>query len=324
MQDVQYSKQQLDDGAAAILAHADDPGWGSFKVDAVSETSSVHDGLTITGSYDQDVAAASMLSLTSLTSLAASILSATMSEGGSAPLGDPLGVQVVLGDAVTPLVDTRWNDSSPFNAGALMVDNDSITKCSSGFAIWYGGDPHTTTARHCNRGPYWSIQGNHKFGSSIAASGQGAAHVLSGAGLYKMFDGAYDNANGYSKYVIGYADLSVGDYVCTSGGMSGVHCNIKVTDLSVWIDDGQGSVQTIKGVQQTSGRIAAAEGDSGGPVLVPYTGGTYVGAAGMIQAGNNKVACTPTAFIVDCFKNVFFSSMRTIVDTLPGASLRTY
>lgn len=139
-----------------------------------------------------------------------------------------------------------------------------------------------------------------------------------------MFDGAYSDNTGYHKNVVGYADLSIGDGVCTSGGMSGVHCYVKVTNLSYYIQDGFGQVQTIVGAQQQSGQIAAATGDSGGPVLVPYTDGTSVAAAGMIQAIDNVVGCTPTAFAAICGKTVYFTSMRTIVSTLPGASLRTY
>lgn len=57
---------------------------------------------------------------------------------------------------------------------------------------------------------------------------------------------------------------------------------------------------------------------------MPYVDGTSVAAAGMMQAIDNIVGCTPTAFAATCGKTVYFSSMRTIVNTLTGASLRTY
>lgn len=58
--------------------------------------------------------------------------------------------------------------------------------------------------------------------------------------------------------------------------------------------------------------------------VVPYTGGTSVAAAGMMQAIDNIVGCTPTAFVAHCGKTLYFTSIQTIVNTLPGASLRTY
>ena len=106
--------------------------------------------------------------------------------------------------------------------------------------------------------------------------------------------------------------------------MSGAHRLIKVTNLSYWFNDGYGPVQMIVATQQQSGQIAAATGGSGGPVLVPYFGGTSVAAAGMMQAIDNLVGCTPTAFATRCGKTVLFTSMRMIVNTLLGASLRTY
>jgi hypothetical protein len=67
--------------------------------------------------------------------------------------------------------------------------------------------------------------------------------------------------------------------------------------------------------------IAAATGDSGGPVLVPYTGGTSVGTAGMIQGINDLVGCPRPRSRPRCGRTVYFSSMRTIVNPLSGASL---
>jgi len=320
---VKYTRAQLEAGVRTLFANSNDPRWGSFVINGIAATDPTHDGLTIHGSYSRPNTVAAAPAIASLVDTASAILA------GNQPLAPsttpPLDVQAVVDAPVILATATRYNDTSPFNAGGLMDASDSLSKCSSGFAVWYGGNSHTTTARHCDRTPYYTILGNRQYGSTIATSGQGGARVLSGAGMYWMFDGAYDNSAGYHKDVIGFADLSVGDGVCTSGGMSGVHCYIKVTNLSYWINDPYGQVQTIVGAQQQTGAgvIAAATGDSGGPVLVPYIGGTSVGAAGMMEAISDLVGCPATAFAAPCGRTVYFSSMRTIVNTLSGASLVT-
>jgi hypothetical protein len=319
---VKYDRAQLESGVKKLFAQANDSRWGSFVINGISATDMSHDGLTIHGSYTRADSFAPSPSLPSLADTASAIL--TSGQRSAPSTTAQLGVQVVVDGPALLATATRYSDTSPFNAGGLMDSNDSLSKCTSGFAIWYGGQPHTTTARHCTRTPYWTLRSNQQYGSSIATSGQGGARVLSGEGYFWMFDGTYYDSTGYHKNVVGYADLSIGDGVCTSGGMSGVHRLIKVTNLSYWLNDGYGSVQTIVATQQQSGQIAAATGDSGGPVLVPYVDGTSVAAAGMMQAIDNIVGCTPTAFAATCGKTVYFSSMRTIVNTLPGASLFTY
>lgn len=162
-------------------------------------------------------------------------------------------------------------------------------------------------------------------------SSDGGARVLTGHGAAQMFDGPYDDPDGFRKPVQKLADVGLRDYVCTSGGNSGVHCGIKVTDMKVSFKDGYGGkFLTIKGIQQDPFKIAQIQGDSGGPVLVPYRNGK-VGAVGMIQGyqlGTTK-GCGPvhdrgsTTSRNKCSRIVLFSSMRTIIKHVPNASLLT-
>jgi len=90
------------------------------------------------------------------------------------------------------------------------------------------------------------------------------------------------------------------------------------------LNDGYGSFWNIEGTQQTSGQVAVAGGDSGGPVLtVDYNNGAYttVGAAGMIQFGSNPVACGSVNIATTCFARVDFSSVHTFLNDVPGTSL---
>ena len=131
-----------------------------------------------------------------------------------------------------------------------------------------------------------------------------------------MFDGAYNNASGFTKSVSGFEDLSQNSTLCTSGGNSGVHCNLKVDELIILWDDGFGPEFFVISAVGASGlpTVTTKHGDSGGPVLVPRPDGT-VGAAGMIQAGQGfALNCNGwTGTDTDCYPRVYFSSMRTIL-----------
>lgn len=226
-------------------------------------------------------------------------------------------VSIVIDRRVDLAVATRWDDSSPFYAGGYMKSSHGT--CSSGFAVRYAGANHATTARHCNPGSggYTARGGWASYGAVIATTADAALNVLSGAGAGRTFDNEWNNGSGFSKSVLNVFNVGLNDRICTSGGNSGVHCNVKITAMSVYIDDGHGYFSTIRGVQQNSADIAAIQGDSGGPVFMPY-GGSYdqrVGAVGILQAVENGAsgACGSVhdAGSSLCSRTVLFSSIQT-------------
>lgn len=221
---------------------------------------------------------------------------------------------------------TRSNDYAPFNSGGYMLRVGGGT-CSTGFAVADAGRTYTITARHCEQGSWYDRDNSGVYvGYEIRDSPDGQASLLDGTGSKWMFDGAWNNSAGYSKAVSGFQDVSLGDYVCTSGGNSGVHCTIKIVSLWRWWNDGWGGGWNIEGYQQTAGAIAAIQGDSGGPVLMPRADGT-VGAVGMIQAVLNADTngCAPAHDLGSnvCSPDVLFTSTRTIANSL-GMSLVTW
>jgi hypothetical protein len=228
-------------------------------------------------------------------------------------------VSVVGGHHAEPAVATRSNDTSPFYAGGYMISNGST--CSSGFALWVGGDTHTTTARHCrpSAGGYVARDGSAAYGGVVATSADGALNVLLSHGSGRTFDNEWNNSIGFTKSVYNLYDVGLNDLICSSGGNSGVHCNVKVTAMSVYWNDGYGSFSNIRGVQQTSGGIAAIQGDSGGPLFMPYGGGDAqrVGAVGIIQAVENG-STSGCGSVHDagsnvCSATVLFSSIHTVI-----------
>ena len=111
-----------------------------------------------------------------------------------------------------------------------------------------------------------------------------------------------------------------------SGGNSGKHCGLTVTDMSAFWDDktGHGDVSTIVAMAPTAADLAAARGDSGGPVYVIGNDPYEVRAVGMIQAiANEYVSCPTRAGNNICGNVVFFTSTKTIVHGLSGSSLVT-
>ncbi|RAZ34364.1 hypothetical protein DO944_00455 [Microbacterium sp. SMR1] len=99
--------------------------------------------------------------------------------------------------------------------------------------------------------------------------------------------------------------------------------------MYVYIDDGYGMVSTISATQRTAGQIAIAGEDSGGSVFMNYMppNDYNVSAIGMIQAGRDSVgtACGSVAYPgIECYRTVLFTSMRTALNNLPGASLLTF
>lgn len=231
-------------------------------------------------------------------------------------------------DNVQAVAATRSNDTSPFNSGAYMIN--AGVSCSTGFSLASGSTTYTITARHCPGAGQWYARDNTNtvFGTQWRDSPDGQASLLSGRGSKWMFDGAWNNSSGYSKAVSGFHDLSLGDRVCTSGGNSGVHCNIGISKMGHKWNDGYGEASQIEGFMQTSGAISSIEGDSGGPVLVPYGNGT-VGAAGMIQAvvwpWTTGTGCGSVhdAGANKCSGTVWFTSTRTIANSL-GMNLVTW
>jgi hypothetical protein len=119
----------------------------------------------------------------------------------------------------------------------------------------------------------------------------------------------------------------VNNFVCTSGGNSGQHCNIKISNLNVSWFDGWGAIWTVRGDQQTAGAITSMQGDSGGPVFTIASDG--VRAAGMIQAGTGTLmagnACGSVhdygvpirgGAALDCSTGLLFSSVSALTTGL--------
>lgn len=338
-QDVQYSKPELEAAALSIEASKSANARSGFKVTGIRLTNQQSDGLRVTVSFTGRTRPR-MTRIAELLSGRVNVTMKNRSLASRAKKGNvaarkaanftPRSIRVQQGGQPLNFKSTRNNDTPSFNAGGLMAGN-SGGACSSGFAINYEGHNHTTTAWHRIDEP-WHAWSNSKadYGRTFkAVHDKGGAKLLTGAGSSLMFDGAANNPDGYTKKVQSLTDVSLNDQVCTSGGNTGVHCNIKVIDTAVrYSDDLGGTVFNAFEGHQIDGKTAGGEGDGGGPVLVPIKGGVYVRAAGMIQG---KASDRPTDLCTSvfwykytvCSDYVLFTSMHVIINQLKGSSLVT-
>ncbi len=299
----QYDLAQLESAIDATWASADAGGWPGFQIAYIAGVTKDFDGIEVHGSYTEPP-----------------VGGATFARPMAAQV-DGVPVRIVSEVEAEPAAATRTKDVPQFYAGGFMYSPNQDAYCSAGFSVRYHDKNHITTARHCDLNDFRASDGKAKYGKGIFTEDGGGARILSGNGTWHTFSGARNS--GSNKIVKGYKDLSIDDTVCTSGGNSGLHCNIKVDAMKVQWDDKHGSkLTTIHGTQKKSG-IANAQGDSGGPVLTP-DGKGKVRAAGMIQAVDALVSnCGSLNYSphVKCGKGVLFTSMRTIVRGIPGGQL---
>lgn len=303
---VQHSRKALEEAAGKIWGSRENAEWNGFVVTSLEATDLDTDGIVVRGHYENPAMSATQKARTSEVAKAVST------------------VVVGVEEAPKPLnYVTRSTDAAPFNAGGFMRGSNGGS-CTSGFGISLNGAARTTTARHCAAPTYTAFDnGSTSYGGTQTHAHGAGARILTGSAYRWMFDGAWNDPNGYYKVVEGYADLSVNDWVCASGANTGVHCNIQVDNLLISYNDGFGApFWTIRSHQRGSG-IAAGQGDSGGPVLVPYSNGK-VGAAGMIQGdlGQRTTDCGSVHVGgILCGRELEFSSTRTIANEVGGSLL---
>ena len=307
------SRAQLHQAAAKVIAQGES-GLSGFRWSAISEINADFDGIIVKGVTTNKTAAKSTLK--TLDTAATATTAQRITDLTHVP------VRVQAGVSGVNLAAHRWDDTSPFNAGGLMVDGNDI--CSTGFSVNISGTTYDTTARHCIDHNYHTLTGGRSYGDGVRNSSDGAARQMSARGSGLMFDGAWNNAAGYKKTVIGYGDVSIGDRICSSGANSGVHCGLRVERLGQTVSDGYtlGGANPNFSAIYVYGDAYACGGDSGGPVLTPRNTSDVL-AIGMIQIGEvgNEITTSERYSGNACYRAGWLTSMRTIVSHLPNASL---
>jgi hypothetical protein len=231
---------------------------------------------------------------------------------------------------------TRQDVQPPAAAGAFMTSTGG--NCTTGLALKVNGVAYATTDRHCiadetGWSPYGgSADESGSLGTSQIVSEQGGVTVLTSSGAPQVFDGDWDNSVGYEKDVVGTFQPSIGDYLCTSGGNSGEHCDVVVNSVADQVNDGSGLIYVDGADQIDSGAYAMATGDSGGAVIT-LTGtsntATQVQAVGWEQGidSSDDVDCGHIAESLgtNCSTQMFFSTLTVVLESsnLNGTGVTT-
>ncbi|MEU8762310.1 hypothetical protein [Streptomyces sp. NPDC048659] len=184
-------------------------------------------------------------------------------EAGATP------VRVRHSPAMLPLA-SRWDDSSPFYAGAALgpVSASGRAACTSGIPAISTVDQRRwlVTSSHCyNVDDVVTTAGGTYIGRVRSElTDIDSAFIDVPSGRY-TWDGT--DAQGYVRYLNGTRNVAVGDFVCQLGYGSKVVCNIRTEQAgnASWVIDGITVFGSI-GVPQNGGYVAQ-QGDSGGPVI---------------------------------------------------------
>lgn len=213
-----------------------------------------------------------------------------------AALGSRISATVSEGDR--PVAAYRRNDTVPFYGGIQLW---SLTGglCSTGGQVHSGTTKWMVTANHCATEVFYTYPStSSQVGDTDVnkISTYYDVQLIHGRSYStQIYSGAWDSPN--SSTIVGVWNSYVGDGigVCMEGGFTGQVCGNKVTATGQNVNYG-GGIGIVHGLTfsdytGSAANSAEGEGDSGGPVVYPVTGGVRV--AGMIDGVNPPFASGP-------------------------------
>ncbi|MGC0423478.1 trypsin-like serine protease [Embleya sp. AB8] len=187
--------------------------------------------------------------------------------GGQSATGEGVPVAFTPGVAFRP--QSRFQDTSPFHAGAYI--RSSSAACTSGAPAvsTRDGVQWLVTAAHCFDLNQEVRTGNDatRVGTVAHKAPQWDAAFIQASTSARVWDG-YWNTPEYTRRLTAAAWNSNGDVLCQLGWSSHVVCDLRVENAEYWYRL-NGWPDLIKGVlvRQGGGFPSSASGDSGGPVI---------------------------------------------------------
>jgi hypothetical protein len=244
------------------------------------------------------------------------------------------GLPVLVGAEPPAPLTSRWIDQSPWIAGALHDSAGYGAVCSTGWPL--GRESNTPpepryllVAAHCATAAYGTPVGKD---ARVIGRIWGRTQALDAA-LVEVtrpdrvspatWDGSVhdlvapfgvNDDHEFFKEIADWSKTFAGQRLCTSGALTGVHCDIRVLlpDVSYKNEIGW-TVTGSATARQDDGLVAIGAGDSGGPVFSLTDGDSRVIAVGMIAAGRAgfTVDCAghPTT---DCYKRFRYTRLEAI------------
>ncbi|MFF4365453.1 S1 family peptidase [Streptomyces sp. NPDC001594] len=224
----------------------------------------------------------------------------------------------------------RANDRSPVSGGALIITQAET--CTTGFGVVSEatGKRQLLTAGHCGPvGSPWFNGDGDFLGNAVARHPEADALVIDADSSDRVWHGAVtetlDGIDDRARPVTGARTPEVGQYLCTSGAVSGTHCGLRVTRTGVVLSIAGTDVPGQIEAEQVGHIASAGNGDSGGPVYSATTATGPVLAHGMITAydGRQTTPCSgaPTGNGRTCSWRVYFTDLTAVLKTT-GTRLR--
>lgn len=228
-------------------------------------------------------------------------------------------VKSLTTDAPTGRNLTRQNDSSPWYAGGRMRV-DGANPCSTGFALENAdGTDYLLSAAHCDSassntvrdGTYSDVLGSVSY---VYGSVDALLINVSGSAMGRMFDGARNESPTSYQPVRGSSGSHKGDYLCASGSYAGIRCNLKVIDMNIGRNVNGFTVIQHSAQQVTAGGVAAANGDSGGPVITNSPSQVYArGLISQYEPGTSVSCGSGVASGTTCWNKFWYTPISTIM-----------
>ncbi|MFC7723075.1 chymotrypsin family serine protease [Nonomuraea recticatena] len=194
-----------------------------------------------------------------------------------------------------PKLTSRLSDSAPYWGGARLWNPARQTKCTSGFGVKNSaGTEFLLTAAHCFTPPEqvetWTCC--RTVGNATHETYWHDLLLVQTDAGGRIYDGGVGTGE-FSKSVYGWDWVYSGEYLCTSGSVSGVICNFTQGNAFTfsycdWDSDGDWTcMNDLLLAVQMDGLLAGLEGDSGGPVFSLRNDGVI--AKGIISGRNDHV-----------------------------------
>lgn len=237
------------------------------------------------------------------------------------------GVPVDIAVAAQPIAQiNRQNDSAPWQGGGALAYSDGNNYCSVGFSVLRSdGTGRLLSASHCNDNVGAVVRdgvGDRIGVISNVVRGTYDSILIdpdaSPATVGKVFGGPWNASTTNNRYqfsVGGSAAPAEGETVCTSGAMSGEHCNRVIRETSINFSCGPNGNYTCQGFRSSGSGVTVAAGDSGGPLYVMRSDGR-VGARGILTSASGSISCPAgsTAEPTDCYTSVYSVGIHRLVD----------
>lgn len=187
----------------------------------------------------------------------------------------PNGIAVSVAEHQRPRLTGRLDDFAPYWGGGRIKNQDNGAGCTAGFAVTTGGTyNYMLTAGHCGRpnGGWNNGNDTRYFGTGAYENVEHDLLLVASHVAGRIWDGGVGSGE-FTKGVAGWGWVFPGEWLCTSGSVTGALCDHVVSNsftFSFCDTDAYGTTECYSDLILANhfyGSTASRPGDSGGPVF---------------------------------------------------------